>query len=107
MTLRIGSLATGYGGLDAAVAAMFGADLAWVADNDPAAPVKPGRNGMRLSEEFVEWMQGLPPGWVTGVPGLSRNAKLKALGNGVVPRSVLAALVRVSGLWLMRLSMGG
>jgi DNA (cytosine-5)-methyltransferase 1 len=31
----IGSIATGYGGLDAAVAAAFGAQVAWVADNDP------------------------------------------------------------------------
>jgi DNA (cytosine-5)-methyltransferase 1 len=37
-------------------------------------------------------MMGLPEGWVTGVPGLSRNAQLKALGNGVVPRQAEAAL---------------
>jgi DNA (cytosine-5)-methyltransferase 1 len=35
MTLTIGSVATGYGGLDSAVAAFFGAEVAWVADNDP------------------------------------------------------------------------
>ena len=35
---------------------------------------------------------GLPEGWVTDVPGLSRNAQLKALGNGVVPQQALAAL---------------
>lgn len=27
---------------------------------------------------------GLPDGWVTAVPGISRNDQLKALGNGVV-----------------------
>lgn len=32
---------------------------------------------------FVEWMMGLPEGWVTG-HGLTRNAELKMLGNGVV-----------------------
>jgi len=37
-------------------------------------------------------MMGLPPGWVTGVPGLSRNAQLKALGNGVVPQQAALAL---------------
>jgi DNA (cytosine-5)-methyltransferase 1 len=37
-------------------------------------------------------MMGLPAGWVTDVPGLSRNAQLKALGNGVVPQQALAAL---------------
>nr|DAP56531.1 MAG TPA: Cytosine specific methyltransferase [Caudoviricetes sp.] len=42
--------------------------------------------------EFVEWLMGLPPGWVTGVPGLTRNHQLKALGNGVVPAQAAAAL---------------
>jgi DNA (cytosine-5)-methyltransferase 1 len=37
-------------------------------------------------------MQGLPEGWVTDVPGLSRNAMLKALGNGVVPQQAALAL---------------
>lgn len=31
---RLGSLCTGYGGLDMAVERVFGARLAWVADND-------------------------------------------------------------------------
>ena len=34
-TCRIGSLCTGYGGLDLAVMEMLGAELAWCADNDP------------------------------------------------------------------------
>lgn len=34
----------------------------------------------------------LPAGWVTDVPGLSRNAQLKALGNGVVPQQAAVAL---------------
>ncbi|NMI60988.1 DNA cytosine methyltransferase [Streptomyces sp. RLA2-12] len=34
---RIGSLCTGYGGLDMAVQQVFGGSLAWVADNDPGA----------------------------------------------------------------------
>ncbi|WP_413462116.1 DNA cytosine methyltransferase [Corynebacterium kefirresidentii] len=42
--------------------------------------------------EFIEWMMGLPPGWVTGVPGLTRNQQLKALGNGVVPAQSAYAL---------------
>lgn len=37
-------------------------------------------------------MMGLPAGWVTDVPDLTRNAQLKALGNGVVPQQALAAL---------------
>ena len=35
--MRIGSLCTGYGGLDLAVAEAFGADLAWYAEIEPAA----------------------------------------------------------------------
>ncbi len=46
----------------------------------------------RLNPPFVEWLMGLPAGWVTGVPGLSRTAQLKALGNGVVPQQATAAL---------------
>ena len=34
---RIGSLCSGYGGLDMAVQAVFGGVLAWVADPDPGA----------------------------------------------------------------------
>jgi DNA (cytosine-5)-methyltransferase 1 len=55
-------------------------------------PTEPGRTGERLSPQFVEWMMGLPEGWVTDVPGLSRNAQLKALGNGVVPQQAAMAL---------------
>ena len=55
-------------------------------------PTEPGRTGERLSPRFVEWMMGLPDGWVTDVPGLNRNAQLKALGNGVVPQQAAMAL---------------
>jgi DNA (cytosine-5)-methyltransferase 1 len=40
-------------------------------------------------------MMGLPAGWVTGVPGLTRNQQLRALGNGVVPRQAAIALSRL------------
>ncbi|MFD4911973.1 hypothetical protein ACFWNR_01930 [Streptomyces virginiae] len=36
---------------------------------------------------------GLPAGHVTDVPGLSRTAQLKALGNGVVPQQAAHALL--------------
>ena len=56
------------------------------------APIEPGTNGQpRLSPAFVEWMMGLPAGWVTAT-GISRNAQLKALGNGVVPQQAALAL---------------
>lgn len=46
----------------------------------------------RLSPAFVEWLMGLPAGWVTDVPDVSRNDQLKALGNGVVPQQCAAAV---------------
>lgn len=46
----------------------------------------------RLSTPAVEWMMGLPGGHVTAVPGLTRSEQLHALGNGVVPQQVEAAL---------------
>jgi hypothetical protein len=49
-------------------------------------------------------MQGLPEGWVTDVPGLSRNQQLHALGNGVVPQQCALALrllrLPVKGIWV-------
>lgn len=66
------------------------------------APTEPtGRDGRhRLSAYFVEWMMGLPAGWVTGLIGhedeerrITRNEALKALGNGVVPAQAAAALL--------------
>lgn len=58
---------------------------------DPPPPTEPGKKGgRRLSPKFVEWMQGLPAGHVTNVPGISHNDQLKALGNGVVPQQVAA-----------------
>ncbi len=54
-------------------------------------PTEPGRNGPRLSPRFVEFLMGLPDGWVTGVD-IPRNAQLKALGNGVVPQQSALAL---------------
>ena len=57
------------------------------------APTEPtGKGGAhRLSPRFVEWMMGLPDGWVTDTD-TSRNEQLKALGNGVVPQQASAAL---------------
>lgn len=57
------------------------------------APDEPDtKGGPRLSPRFVEWMQGLPAGHVTDVPGITRPAQLRALGNGVVPQQAVAAL---------------
>lgn len=57
------------------------------------APVEQRENGKyRLNAGFAEWMMGLEPGHVTGVPGVTRNEQLKAIGNGVQPQQAIAAL---------------
>lgn len=60
----------------------------------PAPTVPAGRGGKhQLSAAFVEWMMGLPDGWVTDPNiGISRNNQLKALGNGVVPQQAAWAI---------------
>lgn len=69
--------------------------LTWAMLTGHAAPPIVGDRADYRAEtttEFVEWMMGLPAGWVTGVPGLTRNQQLKALGNGVVPVQAAYAL---------------
>jgi len=51
----------------------------------------------RLNPAFVEWMMGLPEGWVTG-HGLSTSQELKMLGNGVVPQQAALALHLLGGV---------
>ncbi|MET9260457.1 hypothetical protein [Amycolatopsis sp. NPDC004079] len=54
-------------------------------------PTPPGRYG--LAPIFVEWLMGLPAGWVTADHlGLPRTAQLRALGNGVIPAQAAYAL---------------
>lgn len=45
----------------------------------------------KLNAKFVEYMMGLPTGWVTDLD-LSRSQQLKMLGNGVVPQQAYYAL---------------
>lgn len=59
------------------------------------APTQLGsRGGFQLAPRFVEWMMGLPEGWVTDIPDLAprplghRNAQLSLLGDGVVPQQL-------------------
>ena len=62
-------------------------------------PTELNRNGKpRLNVEFASWMMGLPKGWITDVPGLSRAQQLKAIGNGVVPQQAAAALLSLKGI---------
>lgn len=46
----------------------------------------------QLAARFSEWMMGVPLGWITDVPGITRNEALKAAGNGVVPQQAAEAL---------------
>ncbi|GAB1644228.1 hypothetical protein [Krasilnikovia sp. MM14-A1259] len=55
-------------------------------------PTQPGNHGKPvLAPPFVEWLMGLPAGWVTDL-GLPRTAALRVLGNGVVHQQAAAAL---------------
>jgi len=45
----------------------------------------------KVNAKFVEYMMGLPVGWVTDLD-LSRSQQLKILGNGVVPQQAYYAL---------------
>ncbi len=49
------------------------------------------RNATVLNPAIVEWMMGLPEGWITHLP-LPRTAQLHALGNGVVPQQATHAI---------------
>lgn len=51
-----------------------------------------------LNHRFSEWLMGLPDGWVSDVPGITRNEVLRACGNGVVPQQVAQAL-RIMEAW--------
>lgn len=63
---------------------------------NPTSPT--GKNGSaQLASRFVEWMMGLPDGWVTDVE-ITRAQQIKALGNGVVPQQGAVAL-RVMKRW--------
>lgn len=66
---------------------------------DPTFPNPRSKSGKSLSPLFVEWMMGLPEGWVTDVPGIPRTAQLKLLGNGVVPQQAALAAHLIESLW--------
>ncbi|MFD9879970.1 DNA cytosine methyltransferase [Streptomyces alboflavus] len=83
-----------HGGADHAGAVEWGAFRPaierWERLTRPAP--RPTDDHGRLSPLFVEWLMGVELGHVTGVPGLSRSAQLRVLGNGVVPAQGVAAL---------------
>lgn len=72
----------------------------WESVTRPAPePTKPNSKGNpKLSDEFDEWLMGLPAGWVTDVPGVTWNEALKACGNGVVPQQAVAGIVELRAM---------
>lgn len=75
------------------------------------APTQVGpRGGLQLAPPLVEWMMGLPDGWVTDVPDLApratghRNAALSMLGDGVVPQQAEYAYRELLGVLFGRLA---
>jgi len=51
----------------------------------------------KLNAKFVEYMMGLPEGWVTDLE-ISRSQQLKLLGNGVVPQQAYYAIDKLERL---------
>jgi DNA (cytosine-5)-methyltransferase 1 len=51
----------------------------------------------KLNTKFVEYMMGLPDGWVTNLP-VSRSQQFKLLGNGVVPQQAEFAITKLLNL---------
>jgi hypothetical protein len=56
------------------------------------ASIVAGLWGAQLAPRFPEWLMGIPAGRVTGVPGLTRNAQLRLIGNGVVTVQAVAGI---------------
>lgn len=67
-----------------------------VVGREAPEPTRNGISSTRITPAFVEWMMGLPEGWVTG-HGLTASQELKMLGNGVVPQQAALALNLLDG----------
>ncbi|MCA0345921.1 MAG: DNA cytosine methyltransferase [Actinobacteria bacterium] len=63
----------------------------------PSATTLNDRHGLRPAPEFVEWLMGLPPSWVTGTDELTTNQQLAALGNGVLPLQAVEIMKMLQG----------
>ena len=58
----------------------------------PAPALLNDADGPRPAPAFVEWLMGLPTGWVTDTDQLTQNKQITALGNGVLPLQAVSAL---------------
>ena len=89
----VGSLCSGYAGLDWGPYTAAVRRWETIVGRPAPAPTAPARTGRhRLAARFVEWLQGLPDGWVIAVLGLSHADQLAVLGNGVVPQQAAHAV---------------
>jgi DNA (cytosine-5)-methyltransferase 1 len=61
------------------------------------SPPNPLDLNNKLNAKFVEYMMGLPVGWVTDLD-ISRSQQLKLLGNGVVPQQAYYAIDKLERL---------
>ena len=62
----------------------------------PAPALLNDADGPRPAPAFVEWLMGLPPGWVTDAGELTHNQQITALGNGVLPLQAASALTMLA-----------
>jgi DNA (cytosine-5)-methyltransferase 1 len=62
----------------------------WESLSGREAPNPISKSGKAISEDFVFWMMGFPPGWLD--VELTRSAKLRLLGNAVAPPQASLAL---------------
>ena len=51
----------------------------------PSPALLSDADGPRPAPAFVEWLMGLPTGWVTDHGELTQNQQINTLGNGVLP----------------------
>ncbi|QXQ12918.1 DNA cytosine methyltransferase [Skermania piniformis] len=63
----------------------------------PAPALLNDADGPRPAPAFVEWLMGLPTGWVTDTGELTTNQQITALGNGVLPLQASTALCSLIG----------
>ncbi|OKL53120.1 DNA (cytosine-5-)-methyltransferase [Bowdeniella nasicola] len=62
----------------------------------PAPALLNDADGPRPAPAFVEWLMGLPTGWVTDADYLTQDQQITALGNGVLPLQAARALIPLS-----------
>lgn len=61
----------------------------------PAPALLNDADGPRPAPTFVEWLMGLPTGWVTDGEAMTQNQQITALGNGVLALQASCAMDRM------------